>query len=84
MADLQQPLALDSQLGARQGRGRERTAWAILAIVLLFSIAAPLNQFKVPPIMPLLMGAFSFPWARQGYSCRCTPSPGCSWLCPRA
>jgi len=26
-------------------------------VLLLFSIAAPLNQFKVPPIMPLLMDA---------------------------
>jgi MFS family permease len=26
-------------------------------VLLLFSIAAPLNQFKVPPIMPLLMEA---------------------------
>ncbi len=33
-------------------------AWLILAVLLLFSIAAPLNQFKVPPIMPLLMEAF--------------------------
>ncbi len=32
-------------------------AWIILAVLLLFSIAAPLNQFKVPPIMPLLMDA---------------------------
>ena len=30
-------------------------AWIILAILLLFSIAAPLNQFKVPPIMPVLI-----------------------------
>ncbi|MGC9333693.1 MAG: MFS transporter [Anaerolineae bacterium] len=29
----------------------------ILAVLLLFSIAAPLNQFKVPPIMPILMEA---------------------------
>jgi len=28
-----------------------------LSVLLLFSIAAPLNQFKVPPIMPLLMDA---------------------------
>src|SRR5512139_461191 len=34
------------------------TAWLILAVLLLFSIAAPLNQFKVPPIIPLLMPAF--------------------------
>lgn len=34
-----------------------RAAWLILAVLLLFSIAAPLNQFKVPPIMPVLMDA---------------------------
>jgi len=33
------------------------TAWLILAVLLLFSIAAPLNQFKVPPIIPILMDA---------------------------
>ena len=31
--------------------------WFILIIVLLASMAAPLNQFKVPPVMPLLMTA---------------------------
>ncbi|MBN1657243.1 MAG: MFS transporter [Anaerolineae bacterium] len=36
---------------------RATTAWLILAVLLLFSIAAPLNQFKVPPIMPVLMEA---------------------------
>ncbi len=35
--------------------GSSATAWLILAVLLLFSIAAPLNQFKVPPIMPILM-----------------------------
>ena len=30
-------------------------AWVILAVVYLASIVAPLNQFKVPPIMPVLM-----------------------------
>ena len=33
------------------------TAWLILAVLLLFSLAAPLNQFKVPPIIPILMDA---------------------------
>jgi MFS family permease len=46
--------------------GRERTAWFVLAILLLFSIAAPLNQFKVPPIMPILMNAFSLSVGRAG------------------
>ncbi|MHB1135085.1 MAG: MFS transporter [Chloroflexota bacterium] len=39
---------------ATAGAG-ERAAWLILAVLLLFSVAAPLNQFKVPPIMPVLM-----------------------------
>ena len=36
-----------------------RSPWLILIIVLLASIAATLNQFKVPPVMPLLMEDFS-------------------------
>ena len=35
-----------------------RSPWFILVIVLLTSMAAPLNQFKVPPVLPLLMDAF--------------------------
>ena len=45
---------------------RERTAWFVLAILLLFSIAAPLNQAKVPPIMPILMEAFHLSVGRAG------------------
>ncbi|NWF55432.1 MAG: MFS transporter [Syntrophaceae bacterium] len=40
--------------------------WVILIIVLLASMAAPLNQFKVPPVMPLLMGAFGASAAQAG------------------
>ncbi len=40
--------------------------WFILGIVLLSSMAAPLNQFKVPPVLPLLMDAFQQPAARAG------------------
>jgi predicted MFS family arabinose efflux permease len=32
-----------------------RSPWLILTIVLLAGVAAALNQFKVPPVMPLLM-----------------------------
>jgi MFS family permease len=49
-----------------QATRRERTAWFVLAILLLFSIAAPLNQFKVPPIMPVLMDAFKLSVGRAG------------------
>jgi len=41
-------------------------AWLILAVLLLFSVAAPLNQFKVPPIIPLLMGALGLSVGRAG------------------
>ena len=41
-------------------------AWVILAVVYLASVAAPLNQFKVPPIMPVLMQELSIDLARAG------------------
>src|SRR5512140_3851214 len=30
-------------------------AWVILAVVYFASVVAPFNQFKIPPIMPILM-----------------------------
>lgn len=33
-------------------------AWVILCIVYVASVAAPLNQFKVPPVMPVLIETF--------------------------
>jgi len=35
-----------------------RSRWVILFIILLTSVAAPLNMFKVPPVLPLLMDYF--------------------------
>jgi MFS family permease len=43
-----------------------RSPWLILIVVLLASIAATLNQFKVPPVMPLLMEDFSQSAGRAG------------------
>ena len=43
-----------------------RRAWLILAVLLLFSIAAPLNQSKVPPILPVLMESWGLPVGRAG------------------
>ena len=40
--------------------------WFILAVVLLTSIAAPLTQFKVPPVLSLLMEEFSQSAGRAG------------------
>ena len=45
-------------IGERPER-RAGVAWLVLVVLLLFSIAAPLNQYKVPPIMPVLMQAFN-------------------------
>lgn len=51
-------------------RGSQRRspagAWLILGVLLLFSIAAPLNQFKVPPIMPVLIQALGITIGRAG------------------
>ncbi len=38
----------------------------MLFVVLAASLAAPLNQFKVPPVMPLLMDAFGLSVGRAG------------------
>ena len=43
-----------------------RLAWWVLAILLLFSIAAPLNQFKVPPILPIVMQSFNLSVSQAG------------------
>ncbi len=51
---------------ASEPRNVARAAWLILAVLLLFSIAAPLNQFKVPPIMPVLMSALGVSAAGAG------------------
>ena len=41
-------------------KGRSsRSPWLVLFIILLTSIAASMSQFKVPPVLPLLMKAFN-------------------------
>lgn len=53
-----------------KGDGRSpdvpRYAWVILFVVFLASVAAPLNQSKVPPMMSLLREAFNFDLAQAG------------------
>jgi len=41
-------------------------AWVILAVVYLASVAAPFNQFKAPPIMPLLLTSLNIDLAQAG------------------
>jgi MFS family permease len=41
-------------------------AWVILVVVFLASIAAPFNQAKVPPLIPVLMDAFQLSLGQAG------------------
>jgi len=41
-------------------------AWVILTVVFLASVVAPFNQFKVPPIMPVLLGVFEINLTQAG------------------
>lgn len=50
--------------GPRPTAGR---AWLVLVVLVLFSVAAPFNQFKVPPLMPLLMQAFAMSIGNAGW-----------------
>lgn len=42
-------------------------AWVILVVAFIASVAAPLNQFKVAPVMPVLMEAFGLSMASAGW-----------------
>lgn len=42
-------------------------AWVVLFVVFLASVAAPLNQFKVPPLMPVLMETFRLSLSQAGW-----------------
>ncbi len=53
-------------LSKHEATSTSRRAWLILAVLLLFSIAAPLNQSKVPPILPILMEAWGLPVGQAG------------------
>ena len=43
-----------SQVPVVATRG-DAAAWLVLVALPIFSVPAPLNQFKVPPIMPIRM-----------------------------
>ena len=44
----------------------QRYAWVVLGVVYLASVAAPLIQNKVPPIMPVIMEAFQITLSQAG------------------
>lgn len=41
-------------------------AWVILFAIFIASVAAPINQFKVPPVMPALIGQFGLSMTQAG------------------
>jgi predicted MFS family arabinose efflux permease len=41
-------------------------AWVILVVVYLASVVAPFNQYKVPPLIPLLMDTFQINLPQSG------------------
>ena len=43
-----------------------RSSWFILLIIVLASVAGPINQFKAPPVLRPLMDAFTMPPSRAG------------------
>lgn len=55
-----------SQEVKEQGVSVPSYAWVILAVAFIASVAAPLNQFKVAPVMPVLMEAFQLSMASAG------------------
>ncbi len=44
----------------------QRYAWVVLGVVYMASVAAPLIQNKVPPIMPVIMEAFQIDLSQAG------------------
>jgi predicted MFS family arabinose efflux permease len=41
-------------------------AWVILAVVYFASVVSPFNQFKIPPLMPVLMQTFQIDLTQAG------------------
>jgi MFS family permease len=42
----------------RRGQMSRRNAWIVVGALFVAAIAIPVNQYKVPPVMPVLMEAF--------------------------
>ena len=60
-------ITLDSLESRSSGAVRTAPyAWVILLVVFLASVAAPLNQNKVPPLMPVMMNAFNLTLVEAG------------------
>jgi len=53
-------------MGMKRIKNRKYYPWIILVVVFFASIAAPLNQSKVPPIMPFLIESFQINLSSAG------------------
>ncbi len=53
--------------GGTHGPGEWSRSWAVLAVILFAGMAAPFNVYKVPPLMPILMGAFDLSGEGAGF-----------------
>jgi len=60
--------------GHRLSRGgwiSKRCAWIVVIAVFVAAVAVPINQYKVPPVLPLLMETFRLGLTMQGARCPC-------------
>jgi predicted MFS family arabinose efflux permease len=57
---------MNSSIDTQRRPTTDPAPWGILAIVLLAGMAGPVNVYKVPPIMPLIMKGFNVSGARAG------------------
>ena len=55
-----------SAASGRVASGVAAYAWVVLAAVFVASVAAPVNQFKVPPVMPALIRDFGLDMTSAG------------------
>ena len=59
-------ISAERQTIKRSASAAAHYAWVILTVVWLASVAASLNQFKVPPLIPVLMDAFRLDLGQVG------------------
>ncbi len=57
---------MTGKLASSRSRDFSRYAWVVLAAIFVASVAAPINQFKVPPVMPALIAEFGLTMTSAG------------------
>jgi MFS family permease len=73
---------VNAKTPASPGEKAPAYAWVVLLVVFLISVAAPLNQFKAPPVMPLLIGQFKLNMASAGMLMSVFSIAGCLLALP--